>query len=196
MNRKFSFKKKIITYFKSINYTKLWLSIKLTFYIPKCELKLNCEEEFEIKKHKQRQKPFSFEEKSSYMISKEWQTMHKVWLHDKSYRCQMFPFLFLGQHKPKGGWYNNAINGKYAVHHVNNKAYRNLGMEVLDKDVIVLSKFAHKWIYHYLLSFGKKRAGEQKIVKFANPLQLAMNYWCFLNKWIKLIIIVIIIYGV
>lgn len=182
---------KIFLYLKNINYNKLWLTIKLICYIPKSALKLNADEQYEVRKHRQRRKPFSFEEKSGYMISKEWQTMQKVWLHKKGHRCQMLPFLYLGQHKPKGGWYNNAVNGKYAVHHVSSNAYRNLGMEVLDKDVIVLSKFAHKWIYHYLLSFGKKRVRDQFFFKFANPLQLGMNYWCFLNKWWKLIIVIL-----
>jgi hypothetical protein len=122
--------------------------------------------------------------------------MQKVWLYDKGYRCQMFPFLVLGQHKLKKSWWNDSFYGKFAVHHVTKKAYENLGNEKLDNDVIVLSKFAHKWIYHYLLSFGKKKAGDQKFIKFANPLQITMNYWCFLNNWLKLLLFLLAIYFV
>jgi hypothetical protein len=105
--------------------------------------------------------------------------------------------LFLGQHKPKGGWYDNAVNGRYAVHHISTNAYRNLGMEAIDRDVIVLSKFAHKWVYHYLLSFGQIRVRDQKLIKFPNPLQMAMNLWCKLNKWVKAIVfIVLLTYGI
>ena len=64
---------KIFLYLKNINYNKLWLTIKLICYIPKSALKLNADEQYEVRKHRQRRKPFSFEEKSGYMISKEWQ---------------------------------------------------------------------------------------------------------------------------
>ena len=180
---------------KNINFTKLWLRIKLTFNIPKKELKLSADDKYEIRKHNARTTPFSYTEKSAYMRSKEWQTMHKIWLHEKGYRCQMFPFLFLGQHKPKGGWYNNAVNGKYAIHHVDKNAYKNLGKERLDKEVIVLSKFAHDFVYHYLLSLGARKVRDQKSINsFANPLQVLMNYWCFLNKWVKITVLGLLFY--
>jgi hypothetical protein len=167
--------------------------VKLFFYIPKQDFKLNNTDQWNIIKRKERRSPLPFNQKALYMKSQEWQTMQKIWLYKKKYRCQMFPFLVLGQHKPKKGWWNDAYYGKYAIHHINTKAYKNLGLEELDRDVIVLSKFAHKWVYHYLLSFGKRKVSDQKLVKFANPLQKIMNYWCFLNKWMKLILALIII---
>jgi hypothetical protein len=173
---------------------RLLLILKLIFFIRNKELKLNNSERMNILQRQARRTSFAYHQKGSYMKSQEWKTMQKVWLHEKGYRCQMFPFLVLGNHKPKKGWWNNSFYGKYAIHHTTKKAYKNLGLEILDRDVIVLSKFAHKWIYHYLLSFGKKKAGDQKIIKFANPLQVIMNYWCFLNKWLKLLLFLLVIY--
>lgn len=183
--------------FKSKNtmkFKRIIFQIKLIFFIKKRNLSFSDTERYSLLERKNRIQPISFRKKNLYMKSAEWQTMQKLWLHNKGYRCQMFPFLVLGQHKPKRGWWNDSLYGKFAVHHIDKNAYEQLGMEQLDKNVIVLSKFAHNWVYHYLLSFGKRKVSDQKLVKFANPLQKIMNYWCFLNKWIKLILALIIIY--
>jgi len=172
-----------------IDIKKIFFNIKLIFYVPKKTLIIKDTEKSDLYSREKRIMPISYIHKGNYMRSKEWHTMQKIWLNEKGYRCQMFPFLVLGQHKPKGTWWNNSFYGKYAIHHTSRKAYENLGMEKLNTDVIVLSNFAHKWIYHYLLSFGNKKAGNQKLLKFPNPLQVLMNYWCFLNNWIKLLII-------
>jgi hypothetical protein len=177
-----------------MNLNRLLLVIKLIFFIPNRGLKLNNYERINILQRQARRTSFAYHQKGSYMKSQEWKTMQKVWLHEKGYRCQMFPFLVLGQHKPKKGWWNNAIYGKFAIHHMNRNAYQHLGMEKIDKDIIVLSKFAHEWVYHYLLSFGKRKVGDQKSLKFPNPLQRAMNYWCLLNKWIKLLSLALLFY--
>jgi hypothetical protein len=177
-----------------MNLKKIVLHLKLTFFVPKKELNINNNEMFLIRERSNRKFAIPYISKNIYMKSKEWQLMQKIWLYEKGYRCQMFPFLVLGQHKTKKSWWHNGVYGKYAVHHIDKKAYEQLGMEQLDKNVIVLSKFAHKWVYHYLLSFGKRKVSDQKLVKFANPLQKIMNYWCFLNKWMKLILALIIIY--
>jgi hypothetical protein len=119
--------------------------------------------------------------------------MQKVWLHEKGYRCQMFPFLVLGSHKPKGGWWNDAFYGKYAVHHMDRNAYENLGLEKSGDNVLVLSKFAHDWVFHWLLSFGARKAGDQKMLKFANPVQRIANKWCLVNVRMKIIVPFLII---
>ena len=169
---------------KAIEYIKLLLTLRHK------KASLKPEDSSNLRTHKYRNQSFTYEEKARYMASSEWKTMQKVWLHSAGYRCQMFPFIVLGQHAAKkGGWRKYKYYGKYAIHHINKQAYENLGREDLNKDVIVLSKFAHDWVFHFLLSFGKRSVAEQK--SFPNILQLAGNAWCLLALPVQLSIYLI-----
>ena len=159
---------------------KILFRLKCVFYVKK-DIHLSTNEKYSLITRKRRLRPIPYSEKSKYMNSSEWQTMGKIWLHEKGYRCQMFPFIILGQHKPKGKWWNESFHGKYAIHHISKNSYENLGKEELDKDVIVLSKFAHEWVYHYILSFGARKVRDQKLLKFPNILQVIANWWCSLS---------------
>ena len=185
-----------VSFNKIINLKKIkkfFFAIKLVFYIPKKVLKLKYDEKIELRKHLSRKQALGYLEKRIYMISSEWKTMQKIWLHEKGYRCQMFPFIFLGQHKPSNSWYDMAINGRFAIHHMNKNAYKNLGKEVLDRDVLVLSRFAHDFIFHKILSFGARKVADQKSINnFPNPLQIIANKWCLLNNWLKLGLLILI----
>ena len=131
--------------------------LKLMLLGSKKKLKLNDNEKYILYKRERRIQSFEFTEKQAYMNSKEWNLMKKIWLHESGYRCQMFPFIVLGQH---GSW-NKSYYGNFAVHHTTLNSYKNLGKEVLNKDVVVLSKFAHDIIFHYLCSFGSRKVRDQ-----------------------------------
>ena len=165
------------------------LFVNAQFSTSRKHLKLNSVDEYEILLRSSRRIPISFKDKNRYMKSREWKVMQKIWLHKSGYRCQMFPFILLGQHSGRGGW-SNSYYGKYAIHHMNKSSYENLGLEELNKDVIVLSKFAHSFVYHFLLSFGKRRAGDQKILPFANPFQKLMNHWCTQSNLTKIVFMI------
>ncbi|WP_157962180.1 hypothetical protein [Winogradskyella aurantiaca] len=174
-----------------MNVHRLLLATKLVFQLPKKPLSFNYEEKLIMMKREKRLTPFTYEQKTNYMLSNEWKLMQKIWLYQKGYRCQMFPFLVLGRHNIRGSHKN--FYGPYAIHHVNRTAYKKLGMENLNTDVVVLSKFAHEFIYHYILSFGAKKVRDQKFVPFPNPLQVLANYWCFANSFLKLAILLLTI---
>lgn len=156
------------------------------------ELRLSKKEQYLLFKREQRVTPIPFIEKQSYMISDEWKLMQKIWMHEIGYKCQMFPFIILGKH---GAW-ANSYYGKFAIHHTTRKAYKNLGMEVLNKDVIVLSKFAHESVFHFICSFGKKKVRDQKLFRFPNFLQVACNLWCKLNEMFKLVFLMFMLLGI
>jgi len=174
-------------YINRLNAFRFYL--KLFFSKRKKVLNLNQKEQYLLYKRAQRVNPIPFIEKQTYMISDEWKLMQKIWLHEIGYRCQMFPFIILGKH---GAW-GKSYYGNYAIHHTTRKSYENLGKEVLNIDVIVLSKFAHESIFHYIYSFGKKKVRDQKVLRFANPLQIAGNYWCKLNLKFKLISVICVV---
>lgn len=94
----------------------------------------------------------------------------------------MLPWLHIG--KVKGKHY------PYNMHHVD---YRNLGHEQLWRDVVPLSKFAHEWIIHGILS-GFKRPSQQK--HYPNAAQRIAHAWCrspLLIKWVVLWSIVLLL---
>ncbi|MDW8302292.1 MAG: hypothetical protein RML38_07480, partial [Bacteroidia bacterium] len=135
-----------------------------------------------LEQRKLRKKPLSRAEKDAYMNSPEWRLMQKIWLARAGYRCQMFPWKKIGK----------TVNGKYKgyeIHHLHKKAYKRLGKERYKRDVVVLSTFAHQWVYHRILSFGKTTVQKQK--NFPNLLQRIMNMWCILPypiKWLWIIV--------
>ena len=103
----------------------------------------------------------------AYIKSAEWRSQHPRWLKSVRYRCTLFPWLKLGDGKP------------YAIHHLH---YRNLGNERLRRDVLPVSKFAHEWIIHGLLSGGKS-AGQQR--RYPNMAQKLVHEWMRLGLWLK-----------
>jgi hypothetical protein len=106
-----------------------------------------------------------------YINSPEWKEKHSDWLKQANHRCMLFPWLRVGY-----------VDGKYypyAIHHKDKEAYQNIGSEQLAKHVLVLSRFAHKWVFHWLLSGGKRRVREQKV--FPNFWQSVANEICEFN---------------
>jgi hypothetical protein len=80
----------------------------------------------------------------------------------------LFPWLRVGK---VGGKHHT-----YSIHHRHRSAYERLGYEAWHRDVLVLSRFAHECIFHWLLSGGKRRVHHQK--SFPNALQRLVNWWC------------------
>ena len=66
---------------------------KLMCFGSKKELKLNDNQKYILYQRDRRIKSFDFTEKQSYMNSKEWNLMQKIWLHEAGHRCQMFPIV-------------------------------------------------------------------------------------------------------
>lgn len=93
-----------------------------------------------------------------YIVSKEWRGKHREWLLRSRYRCSMFPWVSTKKY--------------YNIHHMN---YSNLGREKIYRDVIPLSRFAHSFVIHGILS-GFKRPSQQK--KYPNFPQQIAHYWC------------------
>lgn len=105
---------------------------------------------------------------SSYRNSQAWLSRHPDWLACSNNRCQLFPWVRVG-----------IVNGKYHkynVHHLHRNAYRRQNKERWQRDVIVLCPFAHKFVFHWLLSGGKTTVGKQK--DFPNLAQRSLNWWC------------------
>ncbi len=103
-----------------------------------------------------------------YLKSSLWRSRHKDWLQRTHNRCQLFPWVRVG-----------SIRGKYhpyAIHHMHINAYRRQGREFWNRDVIVLSPFAHDFIFHWLVSGGKRKVRYQK--DFPNIAQRSLNWWC------------------
>lgn len=105
-----------------------------------------------------------------YIISKEWRQKHKAWLVRSHYRCSMFPWL--------------SLKKAYNIHHMN---YRNLGQEKLYRDVIPLSKFAHSFVIHGILS-GFKRPSQQ--TKYPNKAQQIAHAWCCVPVWVRFSVVI------
>lgn len=149
-------------------------------------IRLSKEDKIILQQRKLRKKPFTRAEKDMYMNSEEWRLMQRIWLARAGYRCQMFPWKKIGK----------TVRGKYKgyeIHHLHKKAYRRLGKERYKRDVVVLSKFAHQWVYHRILSFGKTTVAKQK--KFPNILQRICNFWCILPypvKWIWILSVILL----
>lgn len=141
-----------------------------------------------LEQRKLRKKPLTRAEKDAYMNSNEWRLMQRIWLARAGYRCQMFPWKKIGK----------TVRGKYRgyeIHHLHKKAYRRLGKERYKRDVVVLSTFAHQWVYHRILSFGKTTVAKQK--NFPNLLQRIVNLWCILPypiKWIWIFFVLFILF--
>jgi hypothetical protein len=113
-----------------------------------------------------------------YLKSNMWRSRHAIWLRRTNYRCQLFPWLRVGK-KIRGRYY------PYAMHHMHINAYRRQGGESWNRDVIVLSPYAHDFVFHWLLSGGKRKIRHQK--DFPNLAQrsavggsasLSLNWWC------------------
>ena len=132
----------------------------------------------------------------SYIFSEEWKVMGKYWLDLNNYRCQLFPFLTIGK-RVKGRYRG------YAIHHPDSESYQKLGLET-KKNVLVLSKFAHQWIFHGILAGGhwegifwrwnstvtlQNRYGS----KFPNHWQRAANGWCRLNNSLKIVFLLMVV---
>lgn len=142
------------------------------------KVRLSKEDKKLLEQRKLRKKPLTRADKDAYMNSAEWRLMQRIWLARAGYKCQMFPWKKIGR----------SVRGKYKgyeIHHLHRKAYRRLGKERYKRDVIVLSTFAHQWVYHRIFSFGKTTVAKQK--SFPNVFQRIMNFWCILPnvfKWI------------
>jgi len=106
-----------------------------------------------------------------HINSLEWKAKHPTWLKQANNRCMLFPWIRVGY--VDGRYY------PYAIHHKDKKAYQNIGSEELGRHVLVLSRFAHKWVFHWLLSGGKRRVREQKV--FPNFWQSMANEVCAVN---------------
>jgi hypothetical protein len=148
------------------------------------KVKLSKEDKKILEQRKLRKKPLTRADKDAYMNSEEWRLMQRIWLARTRYRCQMFPWKKIG--KSVRGRYKG-----YEIHHLNRKAYRRLGKERYKRDVVVLSTFAHQWIYHRILSFGKTTVAKQK--SFPNVFQRITNFWCILPypvKWVWIILVI------
>lgn len=171
----------------------IFFNLTNIFSVIQTELTLTTTDKILLEKRKRRTSAIPYIQKKMYLKSEEWHVMQRLWLDDSGYRCQMFPFIILGKHSIRNPWNKKKIRyyGRYAVHHINQKSYKRIGQENLNEDVIVLSKFAHNYIYHYLLSFGKQKVGEQKVLRFPNFLQRLLNLWCVLNHKIKFILFII-----
>ncbi len=113
----------------------------------------------------------------SYIQSQQWYAKHPAWLQRVNYRCGMFPWLRIGKGRP------------YAIHHMN---YRHLGSEVLGRDVIPLSRFAHRHVIHGLLG-GFKPAGKQR--HFPNLAQRLAHWWCVQRCWFKAVLGIMVLGG-
>jgi hypothetical protein len=104
----------------------------------------------------------------AYISSTLWRNRHPQWLKRTNNRCQLIPFVRVG-----------TVRGKYhgyAIHHLHKEAYKRQGQELWNRDVVVLCPFAHEFIFHWLLSAGKRRVRYQK--NFPNTAQRVMNWWC------------------
>jgi hypothetical protein len=109
---------------------------------------------------------------NSYIHSDAWRSHHPAWLKAAGYRCTVFPWIRISRGHP------------YAIHHLN---YRNLGSEKLGRDVLPISKFAHQWIIHGLLSRFKS-PGEQR--GYPNLAQRLLHYWMNHRLWVKRLLLV------
>lgn len=117
---------------------------------------------------------------SSYINSQEWRSKHPLWLKQAHHTCSLLPWLYIGKVKGKHHAYN--------MHHMH---YRNLGREQIWIDVVPLSKFAHDWIIHGILS-GFKRPSQQR--HYPNTAQRVAHAWCrlpLLLKWTVICAIVL-----
>lgn len=132
----------------------------------------------------------SIETYQEYIKSPSWQDRHKYWLRRTGHRCQLFPWV-------KVGW----VDGKYypyAIHHLHMNAYKRRRKEVWNRDVIVVSKFAHNRIFHWLLSAGKTRVGDGRKTNhnpkskyqkaFPNIFQRLANWYCRLTGIILFVV--------
>jgi hypothetical protein len=93
----------------------------------------------------------------------------------------MLPWLYIGK-----------VKGKHHAYNMHHTHYRNLGREQLWIDVVPLSKFAHDWIIHGILS-GFKRPSQQR--NYPNMPQRVAHAWCrlpLLLKWIAICAIVLL----
>jgi hypothetical protein len=152
--------------------------------------------------------------RSSYRIwitSEEWRILGLYWIDSVGGYCQFLPWVKVGRGKP------------YNVHHIDSLAYSRLGCERLyysgkigtrrgikeerKGDVVVLSTWVHKYIFHRLLAGGhwdrKKRVlgflpvwvwhktptlQNRYNNPFPNRYQKLANEWCNLPRQIKLFI--------
>ena len=105
---------------------------------------------------------------SNYRNSDAWFGQHEKWLKASKNRCQLFPWVRVGK--------INRKYHKYNIHHLHRNAYRRQNKEKWNRDVIVLCPFAHKLVFHWLLSGGKKTVSEQK--DFPNTQQRVFNWYC------------------
>lgn len=154
-------------------------------FVPR-KVKLSREDIKILEQRKLRKKPLSRAEKDVYMNSEEWRLMQRIWLARAGYRCQMFPWKKIGK----------TVRGKYRgyeIHHLHKKAYRRLGKERYKRDVVVLSRFAHQWVYHRIMSFGKTTVAKQK--NFPNFFQRITNFWCILPYPIKWLWIIFVLFS-
>ncbi len=114
---------------------------------------------------------------NEYIVSRQWYSKHPSWLKSVGHRCTMFPWVRIGYGK-----------GGYAIHHLH---YSNLGQEKLGRDVVPLSRFAHDYIIHGILS-GFKSAGKQR--NYPNLAQRLAHIWCIQRPWFKGILAVCLIW--
>lgn len=105
---------------------------------------------------------------NEYIVSRQWYNKHSSWLESVGYRCTMLPWVRIGRGR-----------GKYAIHHLH---YSNLGQEKLGRDVVPLSRFAHDYIIHGILS-SFKSAGKQR--GYPNLAQRLAHWWCIQRLWFK-----------
>ncbi len=111
-----------------------------------------------------------------------WYKQHPRLLKEAGNKCQMFGV-------PVG-----RVGGKYypyQIHHLSRAAYKRGTNVRLNKDVIVLCPFAHQFMFHCLLSGGKRTVGEQKV--FPNFAQAFAMEWCIMPGFLKTIILFLLI---
>lgn len=90
----------------------------------------------------------------------------------------MFPWIKIGRHKSK--WHSCHLHHT----HWGAYAYELRYKEKINRDVVVLSRFAHYEVMHNLLCGGRKRVRQQKV--FPNQFQEMANQWCYLPRFLKL----------
>lgn len=118
-------------------------------------------------------------EYASYIVSPEWRDKLPTWLKLADHRCSLFPWMIVGKKVSVGK--GKRVYKPYAAHHMH---YENQGAELYGRDVIILSKFAHKYIIHGICS-GFKSAGKQK-TPYPNLAQRMLHGWCVQATVIKL----------
>ncbi|NEO43181.1 MAG: hypothetical protein F6K55_03285 [Moorea sp. SIO4A3] len=100
----------------------------------------------------------------SYIKSPFWRNKRTSFFKSAGKRCQLTGIL---------------LNQKYHAHHC---SYDNLGNEQFNKDVIILHPFVHRYIFHYLLSGGIRKPGQQK--NYPNKAQEIARCIC-VTSWLS-----------